>query len=152
MDGQKVIFVMKPSSIIQQLNANAVAIISLVIAVTALLYTAWREEQTERNRNLRPAALEVLKNLGELQQAINLAYYQPDNAMSNPFIGWGYMTLVGDLSQLLPPPVPETVDQLIKTWNVEWKNVKTQETSVEKLSQEINASRQAVLQMLRTLR
>jgi hypothetical protein len=51
----------------QQLRANAVALISLVVALSSLGYNTWRNEQTEENRSVRIAAFEVLKHLGELQ-------------------------------------------------------------------------------------
>ena len=52
---------MKIDSFVDQLRNNAVAIISLIVAITALSYTAWREERTEKNRTLRVAAFEALK-------------------------------------------------------------------------------------------
>ena len=57
----------------QQLRSNAVALISLAVALTALGYNTWRNERTEHNRNIRVAAFEVLTQLGELQVVVNSA-------------------------------------------------------------------------------
>jgi hypothetical protein len=53
-----------------QIRRNAVALISLIIAVSSLSYNTWRNEKTEDNRNQRHAAFEVLLKLNELQQVI----------------------------------------------------------------------------------
>ena len=45
-------------SIRQQLRANAVALISLVVALSSLGYNTWRNEQTEENRSIRVAGFE----------------------------------------------------------------------------------------------
>ena len=48
------------NSVFEQLRRNAVALISLVVALSSLGYNTWRNEQTEANRNERQAAFEVL--------------------------------------------------------------------------------------------
>jgi len=48
----------------QQVRSNAVALISLAVALTALSYNTWRNERTEHNRNIRVAAFEVLAQGG----------------------------------------------------------------------------------------
>lgn len=58
---------MDDATIRLQLKTNLVALISLVVALTALGYTPWRNERTEYNRNVRVAAFETLKQLGEAQ-------------------------------------------------------------------------------------
>jgi len=56
-----------------QLRDNMVALISLVIALSALGYTTWRNELTERNRNIRDAGFELLSQIGSLQQMMSAA-------------------------------------------------------------------------------
>lgn len=143
---------MKKRSIQEQLSNNLIAIISLIVALVALSYTTWREERTERNRNTRQAAFEVLTNLGQLQLAVNFAHYQPENTMGNPIIAWGYIAIISDMSRLLAPPVPETVDRLLNVWNSDWDKVKTSEESVDKISEQIDASRRVVVKQLEHLR
>lgn len=77
-----------------QLKQHAIALISLAIAIIALLYTGWREERTEKNRTIRVAAFEVLKNLGELQVVVNESFYQKEGAKMDPMLGWGHVALI----------------------------------------------------------
>src|SRR2546430_12543122 len=46
------------TSLRQQLRDNAVALISLVVALGSQAYNTWRNERTEHNRNVRTAALD----------------------------------------------------------------------------------------------
>lgn len=134
----------------KQFKDNFVAFLSLLIAVIALLYTGWRETETEKNRNYRLASIEVLKNLGELQIVVNNAYYA--KSMTDPFLGWGHIALINDLSQLLPPPIPEQNQKLMEAWNNQWKDLKTDEQAVQSISTEIDHSRDAVLDLMKKLK
>lgn len=138
--------------IAEQIKNHAIAIISLIIAITALSYSTWREEATEKNRNIRLAAFEVLKNLGQLQVVVNNVHYAPDNSMSNPMLGWGHIALISDLSQLLPPPIPETTQKLTDTWGKSWSSLKTSDEDTKLVSEEIDSSREAILKVLGNLR
>ena len=143
---------MTRNTIKMQLKNNFVAIISLTVAIIALLYTAWREETTERNRTTRTAGFEVLMRLGELQIIVNHVYYQKDNVLANPYLGWGQISLISDLSQLLPQPVPETVKKLLIVWSNNWKKISTDEKATTLVSDQIDTSRKEVLESIRYLR
>ena len=54
----------------EQLRRNAVALISLVVAITSLGYNTWRNEASEHNRNQRLVAVEMLVQLGSLYQTL----------------------------------------------------------------------------------
>jgi len=140
------------TNIWNQIVNHIVAIISLAVAVTALGYTTWREEATEKNRNLREASFEVLKHLGELQIVINYGHYEPDNTMGNPILGWGHIAIIGDLGQILPPPIPEKTAKLTQVWTDNWQDIKTDEKAVDNISKEVDESRDAVLDEIRKLR
>lgn len=140
------------SSIKEQLKQHCIAIVSLFIAIIALLYTTWREEETERNRNVRVAAFEVLKNLGELQVVVNYAVFQPDNSMGNPMLGWGHVAIISDMSQLLPPSMQESAKKLQTAWSANFQSLKTEEVASDHVTQEIDASRESVLEVIRHLR
>lgn len=142
---------MKSKSMGNQIKNNAVALISLIVAFIALGYNTWRNEHTEKNRNIRMASFEVLKSLGELQLVVNYAQYQPDNTMGNPILGWGYIALIGDLSHLLPSPVPEQAAELIRVWGTDWNKIKTDEKSADLISNQIDGARSAVLGTLYSL-
>jgi len=48
------------NTVAEQPRRNAVALISLAVAVSSLNDNTWRNESTEDNRNLRVAAYEIL--------------------------------------------------------------------------------------------
>ena len=108
------------SSLWRQAQRNAVAIISLLVALSTLSYSTWRNEKSEDNRNHRQAAFEVLLKLNELQQVIFHRHYDMDEAdKGNPRLGWTIVLTISDLSQLLPP-----ANQREKTsapWQTEWE-------------------------------
>ena len=62
-------------SIREQIRSNAVALISLVIALSSLGYNTWRNETTESQRNIRHASFRVLETLGSLQEVVDFRYY-----------------------------------------------------------------------------
>jgi hypothetical protein len=142
---------MTPKTVGSQLKSNVVAIISLIVAITALGYNTWRNEHSEKNRNIRVAAFELLKELGELQIVVNNAVYVKSKN-ENPLDGWEQIAMIGDLAELIPPPVPQTAKHLIEVWKEERPKVKSDETSADKISHEIDVTRQVVLKVLYGLR
>ena len=136
----------------QQIKSNLVALISLCLALTTLSYTTWRDETTEANRTKRLAAFEVLKNLGELQIVVNHTFYLHENHMGDPFAGWGRVLLIRDLSQVLPIPAKHAADRLAQVWQAEASNVQTDEKSVDRVTAEIDADRQTLLEVLAKLK
>lgn len=137
--------------ITEQFKSYIITIVSLAIAFTALTYTIWREELSERNRNTRMASFEALKHLGELQIIVNYAYYQPDNQLGNPFFGWGHMALIGDMAALLPEEASEPVKKLTEAWKENWQQLKTEENAADQISKGIDQSRTAILKLVRSL-
>ena len=87
---------------VEQLRRNAVALISLVVAISSLSYNTWRNEATEDNRNLRFAAFEILLKLGELQQVVFHVHFDKDLDKGNPRVGWAYVLTINDLAKVLP--------------------------------------------------
>src|SRR2546429_5497315 len=100
------------TSLRQQLRDNAVALISLVVALGSLAYNTWRNERTEHNRNVRTAAFELLTRVAELERVVFLAQYDRDAAGGNPRTGWTYVLVIRDLSAVVPPPVPAQAAEL----------------------------------------
>ncbi len=68
----------------KQFRDNLVAIISLAIALSALGYNTWRNERTERNRNIRVAGIELLTEVGSLQQIIFYAHFTEGDQRGDP--------------------------------------------------------------------
>lgn len=135
----------------QQLRANAVALVSLVVALSTLGYNTWRNEQTEANRNVRLAAFEVLKHLGELQLVVNFAYFAKDQQLGHPMTGWGRVALISDLSQVLPAPAPQRAKELHRVWQANWQGIGEDEASVDRITAEIDRTREAIREILRRL-
>ncbi len=141
----------EPYSIGQQIQRNLLAIISLVVAISALSYNTWRNETTEENRNIRVASFEVLINLGKLQLITDYAHYDRDTEQGNPITGWGYVALIDDLSFLMPSPTPEISAALKQAWTNNWQKLGNDPESVKNITTAIHAMRSAVKAQLKTI-
>lgn len=142
---------MKNQNLKTQLHDNAIAIISLIVAIVALVLNTWRLEQTERNRNARQAGFEILKNLGELQAVINTNIYEPEGSKTPPLRGWSYITMMSDMAVLMPPSIQDELNELIKVWGNNWKNIPTDENSADQITHQIDLTREGVMQALNQL-
>ena len=111
------------STLRQQLRNNAVALISLVVALGSLSYNTWRNERTEYNRNVRTATFELLVKLSELERVVYLAQYDRDRSGGNPRTGWTYVLVIRDLSSVVPPPLPAKAAQLQQIWAENWEGL-----------------------------
>jgi len=141
------------TSLRQQLRDNAVALISLVVALSSLAYNTWRNERTEHNRNVRTAAFELLTKLAELERVVFLAQYDRDVAGGNPRTGWTYVLVIRDLSALVPAPVPVQAQELQRVWSGNWEGLgKDDETAVDHIDAAIVKLRDTTLGTLRSLR
>jgi hypothetical protein len=143
---------MNIKSIYSQFRANIVAIVSVIVALTGMGYNTYRNEKTEINHNVRAAAFETLKNLGETQILVDYAHFKKDRERGDTRLGWGKMTLIHDLSQVLPPPGPTEADLLLAAWR---DNVDALENSTEsmiKITDEIQRLRLTTIDILNHLR
>ena len=137
----------------EQLRNNAVALISLVVALGSLAYNTWRNERTEHNRNVRTAGFEILTKLAELERVVFLAQYDQDTQGGNPRTGWTYVLVIRDLSELVPEDVPTQAVNLRKVWGENWEGLgKDDETAVDRIDDAITKLRETTLRMLRSLR
>ncbi len=106
-----------------QLRSNSVALISLVIAVTSLSYTGWRNETSEHQRSVREAAFRVFEELGELQEVVLYrAYFAPAGDGSAEqgrlrIAGYGNLLLIRDLMNVMPEPGPVAAIKLETLWH-----------------------------------
>ena len=141
------------STVRQQLRNNAVALISLTVALGSLSYNTWRNERTEYNRNIRTATFELLVKLSELERVVYLAQYDRDTLGGNPRTGWTYVLVIRDLSSVVPPPVPARAAQLQQIWGENWEGLgRDDEAGVTRIDDAIGALREAALTTLRSLR
>jgi hypothetical protein len=140
-------------SIREQLRTNAVALISLVVALGSLGYNTWRNERTERNRNVRTAAFEMLMRAGDLERVAFLAQYDRDARGGSPRSGWTDVLAIRDLAALVPTPVPARAAELEKIWGENWEGLgKDDETAVNRIDDALSRLREATLATLRALR
>lgn len=109
---------MKPGTRIrEQIRRNLVAIISLAVAITSLGYNTWRNEASENNRNQRLVSIEVLRNLGELQQVVYHRHWgMDDQDKGSALTGWAIVLTIHDLAMVLDSPLPESADKLKAVW------------------------------------
>lgn len=136
---------------VEQLRRNAVALISLVVAISSLSYNTWRNEATEDNRNLRFAAFEILLKLGELQQVVFHVHYDKDLDKGNPRVGWAYVLTINDLAQVLPDDVQASTAALLQAWGENWENLADSAISLGIVMQALDATRSQTLVLLRSL-
>ncbi|MCG8371192.1 MAG: hypothetical protein MJA32_11840 [Proteobacteria bacterium] len=116
---------MKPGERIRdQLRRNAVALISLAIAITSLGYNTWRNEASEYNRNQRLISIEVLRNLGDLQQVVfHNAWDMDVTGRGNPRTGWVHVIAIRDLTLLLDGDASSSAAVLLEAWNEGWHDL-----------------------------
>ncbi|MGI9233161.1 MAG: hypothetical protein ACR2RD_05970 [Woeseiaceae bacterium] len=135
-----------------QLQRNAVALISLVIAITSLGYNTWRNEASEYNRNQRLISIEVLRNVGELQQVIFHNVWEMDTEdKGNPSTGWVYVLAIKDLTQLLDGAAAESGIDLWKVWDENWSDLKPENAPYQRVSGALEALRADTHALLRNL-
>jgi len=141
------------TSIRQQLRNNAVALISLAVALISLAYNTWRNERTEHNRNVRAAAFEVLMRAADLERVTFLAQYDRDRSGGSPRNGWTDVLAIHELAALVPGPVPARAAELQQVWTENWEGLgKPDETAVNRIDDAIGQLRAASLATLRALR
>ena len=144
---------MKPGTkIIDQVRRNFVAIVSLVVAVTSLGYNTWRNESSEFNRNQRLISVEVLRNLGELQQVVYHRHWGMDaEDAGNPLTGWAIVLTIDDLASILQVPVPESANALRDAWQQNSDKLGEKDKAEKMIIEAIDAVRRDVHALLSDL-
>ena len=139
-------------SIWGQVRRNAVALISLVIALSTLSYSTWRNEKSEDNRNHRQAAFEILLKLNQLQQVVFHRRYDMDETdKGNPRLGWTIVLTIDDLAQLVAAPLPEKSLQLRQVWGDNWEQLGDSQPSVDAVLAMVDVMRDETLLQLHAL-
>jgi hypothetical protein len=142
----------KNLSIWRQVRRNTVALISLVVALSTLSYSTWRNETSEENRNHRMAAFEILLKLNEFQQVVFHHRYDQDlTEKGNPRLGWTYALTIRDLSQVLNAPLPEEASKLVQVWNDNWAELSEEQENVDRVLASVDEMREKTLQLLKSL-
>ena len=135
-----------------QLQRNSVALISLVIAISSLGYNTWRNEASEHNRNQRVVSIEVLRNVGELQQLVYHSHWDmEDRDKGNPLTGWALVLTIKDLTQLLEGDVPAAGTNLWKAWDDNWQGLGKDRQGYDSIIDGLAEVREATNALLRSL-
>ena len=144
---------MKSNSFREQLRRNAVALISLVIAITSLLYNTWRNEHSEHNRNQRWASFQTLLVLGELQELVYIYYHDPGTAdASDMRRGWAKVLTIRNLAEVLDDPLPASASELHGVWDTNWVGLQERDRgSRDRINEAIEAFRMDTLASLKEL-
>ena len=135
-----------------QLRANAIAILSLTIALSSFSYTAWRTERSEANRTTRQAAFQMLVALGQMQEVVYRAHYDHDSVRGSPRSGWVYVQTIRDFSATMPGPVPDRAQALLVSWREHWEGLGVREEDAAAIDDALNDCRESVVAKLRDLR
>ena len=136
----------------EQLSRHSVAVISLLVALSALAYNTWRNEQTEFNRNVRQAGFEMLVHIGELQRIAYLAHFDKDLMAGNPRKGWAEVLVLRDLAMLMPENMQIRSEELFDAWSEHWSGLGSDDDfAVAAIDNAINDLRQDVVAALESL-
>lgn len=140
-------------TLLQQLQTNLLAMISLVVALSSLSYNTWRNEQTEANRNQRTAAFEMIHKLNELQEIVFYLHYDKDiNNKGNPRRGWITVLTIQDLAQIMQEPIPEQAKNLGLVWQENWEPLEYDKLSLDRVTNQIDLLRHTSLNVLARLK
>ncbi len=133
------------------MRQHSVALISLAIALSSLAYNTWRNEQTEANRNVRTAGIELLLKLGELDRVVFFSHYDKDEIRGNPRSGWAYVLTIRDLVALTSEPAVSSSADLLRVWDENWSGLGKNDASADLISAGIDQLRNDVLSVLAAL-
>ena len=128
----------------QQLRDNLVALVSLLVALSTLAYSAWRHEVTEDNRTLREASFAMLRTAGELQSVVDFAHYEGDPEAGHPIRGWDKVLYLRDLGTIMPADVQTRVSAVQTVWERDWEALETDTAAAERITVSIEALRAVV--------
>jgi len=136
-----------------QIRRNALALLSVCVALTSVSYTTWRNERTEYNRNVRAATFQLLTKLADFERTVFLAQYDRDRTQGNPRIGWTEVIVIHDLASVAPAPLESKAAALRAVWRTHWEQLGGEdETAVDSIEAAVEDLRQATLNTVRALR
>lgn len=134
------------------LQANLLAIISLLIALASLSYNTWRNDMTEQNRNQRAAGFALLQELAALQLLVDHLTYDGEQQRGDTIDGWTRVVFIGDLAHLTSPKVDAGAQALRMQWKDEAGRLEASEEANIAVSRTIEALRLETLRSLSGLR
>ncbi|MGI9329216.1 MAG: hypothetical protein ACR2QB_00745 [Gammaproteobacteria bacterium] len=142
---------MVTSTLKEQLSRQSLALVSLLVALTALSYTTWRNEQTETNRNIRRAGFEMMVHVAELQRIAYLAHFDQDKVGGNPRKGWVEVLVIKDLASFMPATEQVRSEKLYAAWNDNWNGLGENDLAIAAIDVAINDLRKDIVRTLDAL-
>lgn len=142
----------KSTKLADQLRRNRVALISLFVAIISLSYNTWRNEASEDNRTQRLVSIEILLQLGELQQIAWHNHYDGDTEdKGNLRAGWAKVLTIKDIATILDAPLPASAENLWRVWGDNYKQLSESTTAKNNIVAAIESSRADTLAVLEAL-
>ena len=139
-------------SFASSIRRNAVALISLAVALFGTSYNTWRNQTTEAHRNTRTASFMLLDALGQLQEITDRRFYGGDHSDANRIEGWGKVSVVRDMAALVSPETDQDAKSLFETWKSHSDELDSGDKPAEEaIAKAIAATRGQVLQDLHEL-
>lgn len=135
----------------QQIHTNFVALISLLVALSTLGYSARRHEVTEDNRALREGAFSMLRTAEELQGVVDFAHYDADLKAGNPIKGRGKVLYLRDLGIIMLPQVQTKAKALQHTGEQNGETLPHDEAAAQRITLAIEHLRSEVRTLLVSL-
>ncbi len=137
----------------EQLRQNAVALISLVVAITSLAYNTYRNELTEANRTVRQAGFEMIAELSELQQVMLFARYHQNDNRGDITVGWTHVLALRDISLAMPKEIKRLSNHLYKIWQENNADIAASNPAAyEAIDKEIDQLKVEILDVITALR
>lgn len=138
--------------ILNQLRNNAVAIISLVVALSGLGYNTWRNEASEANKNIRDAGLFMMQELTKLQEVVFYARYDQQDDRGDIKTGWVHVLAVKDISYAMPATVQTSAADLSQVWSDHSHGLAAEEAaSYQAVDESIEAIKQQIVLSIKAL-
>ena len=136
----------------EQLRTNAVAIISLVVALSGLGYNTWRNESTESNKNIREAGFFMMRELTELQEVVLYARFDSDDDRGDIKSGWSHVLAVKDISYAMPESVQKDAAALSVIWQTNSHGITSdQDDSYQQIDQAIDKVKKQIVSAINDL-
>ncbi len=142
----------KSTRLADQLRRNRVALISLLVAIISLSYNTWRNEASEDNRTQRLVSIEILLQLGELQQIAWHNHYDGDTEdKGNLRAGWAKVLTIRDIATVLDEPMPASAEELWHVWDDNYRRLAVSTEAKNNIMAAIATSRADTLTVLEAL-
>jgi len=139
--------------ILDQVKRNAVAIISLVVALSGLAYNTWRNESSEANKTTRDAGFFMMQELSELQETVLFARYDRDDERGDIKSGWSHVLAIKDISYAMPTNVQDHAQKLLQVWQENAAHLQSNEDDgYQQVDQAIDEMKQQIVSTIKALK